>query len=261
MTQTVWRLLLTLLMLYTNQPEQPQTICLEFKSYAKQCGASDIKHIREQVHVDAVYLQRMSISYKVKTRGKKPQYRNKYMKLFREVNRYTGCYEFTFGDDFFKVLNVTYRKMYMHCPVEMWQLNSGQYPHSFFFMLKLAEYTRINLTNGNNTMTSDGKMQIRSISVKALVAASPLFPSLADVRAKGRHVKRQIFDAFQKNMDALLPVLTWKYHHEGLGELSHETVSEFTHSMFMRMSIIVVWNEYPDCTDFMAKTEKAKKRR
>ncbi len=259
MSQTVWRLLVTILMLYTEHEDQPQTVRLVHKAYAQLCGISDVKHVREQVQVDTVYLLRTSVSYQKKLRGEKIRYRNTTNQLFQDVKACTGYFEFSFSNEFYKMLNIWFKKQYMYCPVELWRINSGRYPHSFFFLLKLAEYKRINLRKQND-LPDDQKGQERVLSVKALCSASPLFPSLDDVRARGRHIQREIFDAFEKGMNALSAVLSWRYFCKGGGEPTYSGASGRTYEQFMDSYVLVEWKGYPDCRELVQKVhDKVKK--
>lgn len=178
MTLTVMRLMDAVMMQHTEQLLPSATVSLLFQDYAKLCAVTDIQFVREQMYADVMFLLGTTIIcpehswYKMK---KGPMVE---MQLFSKIDHLRGGYEFTFGDEFYKLI-CAHEKYFMYCPSELWRINTNKNPYSYSLLRKITLHKRINLL-GERAMYAD------TISVSALLNAIPLFPTYKSVRESGR---------------------------------------------------------------------------
>ena len=214
------------LMLQYTKDKDP-LVKLPIAEYMSMRKIKDSKEAVLQAKTASAHLRAVSYEFKNK-KGSLLQIDLAGGTRFFDVEK--GVIWFRLNPDFIASID---HSQYMEYPVILLQLNTNNNPWSFYLGRKLTEYKRINIT--------DGKNGGNSISVKSLLEACPNFPD----PSKTRHITREIIKPFERDMNALKEMLSWKYR-DGKPK---------DHQEFMRAMIDVTWHNYPEIS---IKSSKAK---
>ena len=205
---STYKLLMALLMEFTETNAKDTTVTLPLKKYMELRGLTNEVAARRQVNEDLEILYSLSLSI---TYGAKPKNarerksRRNYMDMRLVIKKgiKNSVISATFAPDFYEAL-----KSYQLMPVakKILALDDKNLPHAFYFLKFLLEYMNMNYFKANRQV----------ISVASLLASSPEMPTYEEIHAQNRHYDERIIKPFEDNLNALqdMNILTWHYVQE-----------------------------------------------
>ena len=251
--QSAHQLLDALTEVFTEQGgEKSPKITLSLKDYMKKRGFKNEKEARKQVKEDLETLSSIKLSFTQKLRGgESKEYFN--LALLGSHGIKNGIIT-VYLDTAFCTLLTGYN--IMPYPRLLWELSERINPNSFYFLRKISEHKNMNFDDRNANV----------ISVMTLLNATPNIPSYEEVmKTNGKQLTQRIIEPFERDMDALIEVISWIYCHSNGAELTDEELRNMNYEIFIKLYVKIYWTLYPDETERLEKKaeyhKKAKKSR
>ena len=239
--QSAHQLLDALTEVFTEQGgEKSPKITLSLKDYMKKRRFNDEKAARQQVKEDLETLSSIKLSFTQKLRGgESKEYFN--LALLGSHGIKNGIIT-VYLDTAFCTLLSGYN--IMPYPRLLWKLSERINPNSFYFLRKISEHKNMNFDDRNANV----------ISVVTLLNATPNIPSYKEVmKTNGKQLTQRIIDPFERDMDALIEVISWVYCHSNGAELTDEELRNMNYEIFIKLYVKIYWTLYPDETERLEK--------
>ena len=239
--QSAHQLLDALTEVFTEQGgEKSPKITLSLKDYMKKRRFNDEKAARQQVKEDLETLSSIKLSFTQKLRGgESKEYFN--LALLGSHGIKNGIIT-VYLDTAFCTLLSGYN--IMPYPRLLWKLSERINPNSFYFLRKISEHKNMNFDDRNANV----------ISVVTLLNATPNIPSYEEVmKTNGKQLTQRIIDPFERDMDALIEVISWVYCHSNGAELTDEELRNMNYEIFIKLYVKIYWTLYPDETERLEK--------
>jgi len=238
--QSAHQLLDALTEVFTEQGgEKSPKITLSLKDYMKKRRFNDEKAARQQVKEDLETLSSIKLSFTQKLRGgESKEYFN--LALLGSHGIKNGIIT-VYLDTAFCTLLSGYN--IMPYPRLLWKLSERINPNSFYFLRKISEHKNMNFDDRNANV----------ISVMTLLNATPNIPSYEEVMKTGQHLAQRIIEPFERDMDALIEVISWIYCHSNGAELTDEELRNMNYEIFIKLYVKIYWTLYPDETERLEK--------
>jgi len=219
-------LLDALLITMTRRGTTDTLVPLPLRDYMEMRGLANIKETRHQVKRDMDALQRIRFEYrgKGKSRGN-----------WFNVNLYGGTSGirnsivfFRFNEDFINLFFGSQgAHFFMYYPRATLKTNPKKNPHTRPLVYCIAAHKRMNI----------GKSNENTISVETLLQSCPGLPSYREVMASDRALAKRIIEPLERDLDAISPIVTWKYQIPPPTPLSYDD--------FRSANIVFTWHNYP----------------
>ena len=171
-----------------------KAIKIKVRDYMKMCNLDSVRHARKQLRTDLDIFYRCSVSYQSQKSVKSDECKE--MRLCQDYDIKNREMITTLGDKFYDMLSSNSMKR-MLMPIIVLQCNFKTNPNSYFLGRKITEYDRINFNKNHNNV----------ISIKSILKDCP---KLKDWK-KSKHKKRDIVQAFNRDMRFLEEQIRWNY--------------------------------------------------
>lgn len=219
---------------FTNDGRKSEEILLPLKDFMLKRGLKDEKSAREQIKADLEILSRTKITFTQKLKGGRTRdYFN--LGLVQSSQGIKNGIIIAYLDTAFVKLLKTYSPM----PITdlSYQLSDKYNPNSYYFLRAISIHKNMNYAKKNANI----------ISVRALLASSPLMPTYKEVYEKGNYrYNERIIEPFERDMDALNEVLTWEYCHSNGMPLTDDELQNFNYEIFSKLLVKIHWHNYPE---------------
>jgi hypothetical protein len=244
--QTAVMLLDSLLIKATQQGLKDTLVRLPLKEYMGMRGLRDEKETRKQVKRDINALERIRFEYRGTGKQKKDWFNVTLYGGEGITGIVRGNIVFSFSTAYFKNLwfNDAGKYLYMYFPRVLLMVNTKDHPYSYALGRKVTEHKRMNV----------GKLNEDVISVQTLIEVCPNLPTYDEVMAGDRAIERRIIEPFERDMNALELILSWKYVLADDQEPPHDYIS------FIGAKIEISWSGYPSMARLEARKQKKAQR-
>jgi len=234
---TTHKLLDAMTSVFTENGAVSPTVHLPLDVYMSMCGLRDKKEARRQVKADLNTLLHLSLSF-----SSSYDWDSDFMNvmLCSAAGIVKGVIVMEFSRPIYETLK---RYGFMPYPRQLWALNPQYNPNSYYFLRKISEHKHMNLGKSNEDI----------ISVRTLLAASPLLPKYGEISKTGQ-VDQRIIQPFQRDMTALSNTLEWSYYTDDGEPFNQSDDSPLTYAVFAELMLHIDWLNYPaldpEFTDF-----------
>lgn len=226
---STYKLLDALTVIFTLNSASSRDVKISVREYAGWLGVADLKAVRAGINRNLALLDGLRLSYQAK---KKDGTHIRDAPILTSYTIRRGIVHVTLSEAFESVLK---QGSVMQCPTLLWKIRIRKNPHSYFLLRRLAEHKKTN-RNGLNA---------NKVSVRTLLAAVSSLPAYGEIAMSTRHVSKQIIRPFERDMNALSEILTWRYYQKGGRVLPPEEAQKMSYYQFENMLIEIVWRDYP----------------
>lgn len=189
-----FRMIDIILIKFSESFTPDKTIKIKVRDYMKMCNLDSVRHARKQLRTDLDIFFRCSVSYQSQKGVKSDECKE--MRLCQDYDIKNREMITTLGDKFYDMLSSNNMKR-MLMPIVVLQCNFKTNPNSYFLGKKITTYDRINFNKNHNNV----------ISIKSLLKDCP---KLKDWE-KSKHKKRDVVQAFNRDMRFLEEQIRWEY--------------------------------------------------
>ena len=225
---TTHKLLDAITSIFTENGAASPTVHLPLDVYMSMCGLRDKKEARRQVKADLNTLLHLSLSF-----SSSYDWDSDFMNvmLCSAAGIVKGVIVMEFSRPIYETLK---RYSFMPYPRQLWALNPQYNPNSYYFLRKISEHKHMNRGKSNEDI----------ISVRTLLAASPLLPKYEDISKTGQ-VDQRIIQPFQRDMSALSNTLIWSYYTDDGNPLDQSDSTPMNYAIFAELILHIDWLNYP----------------
>ena len=117
--------------------------------------------------------------------------------------------------------------------MKLFEFNEKENPHSYYLLKRLLWHRHINHKHRNTTI----------ISVKSLLYACPNLPDYDSIVKSGQ-IRQRIIDPFERDLDVLSDVFTWKYKYMKKYICAEES-QIINYDTFIKCMLHIEWVDYP----------------
>lgn len=225
---TTNKLLDAIITVFTESGANSPAVQFPLDRYMALCGLKDKKEARAQVKADLDALLHLTVSYS-SSNDWDSDYFDVMISAAAGIVR--GVITFEMSNIFF---NTVKRYSYMAYPRQLWTLSPHHNPNSFYFLRKITEHKNMNRGKSNEDI----------ISVRTLLASTPLLPKYEDIQKSGQ-VEQRIIRPFERDMNEIAETLEWSYYHDTGTALTPEEYSTMNYSLFSSLMLHIKWCTYP----------------
>ena len=233
-TQSMHQLLDYIILLFNRGGCHDYDIVIDIGEYTKLRSLESETKIASQVKESLEKLNNIKMSYsKVKIGNKKEKYNYnmKEVKIIDEIaKKRNGRIKVKLTKKFADSIAGF---PIMQYSMKLFEFNEKENPHSYYLLKRLLWHRHINHKHRNTTI----------ISVKSLLYACPNLPDYDSIVKSGQ-IRQRIIDPFERDLDVLSDVFTWKYKYMKKYICAEES-QIINYDTFIKCMLHIEWVDYP----------------